>query len=154
MATNAESYDKMKEALKDRPEVKIMIVDSTVGNTGGNNVITYEDVCRSGEATLSLPATVEGSSMFLLPFSSGTTGRPKGVMLSHNNYVANILQLVPYELSKGVTSSVLIFPMYHAGGMKVWLECLYQQLVKILLISVLLLDGAHFMLEEVHLMSS
>merc|ERR1719361_311323 len=103
-----------------------MIVDSTVGITGGNNVITYEEVCRSGEASLSLPVTVEGSSMFLLPFSSGTTGRPKGVMLSHNNYVANILQLVPYELSKGVTSSVLIFPMYHAGGMKVWLECLYH----------------------------
>ena len=47
-------------------------------------------------------------------------------MLSHNNYVANILQLDPYNLAEGVTNSVLIFPMYHAGGMKVWLELLYR----------------------------
>ena len=48
------------------------------------------------------------------------------MMLSHNNYVANILQLDPYNLAEGVTNSVLIFPMYHAGGMKVWLELLYR----------------------------
>merc|ERR1719397_798357 len=110
------------------PEVKIMIVDpgSEARRGEGENVVTYEEVLSTADPSLSLPAPAEGSSMFLLPFSSGTTGRPKGVMLSHNNYVANILQLEPYNLSVGVTSSILIFPMYHAGGMKVWLECLYH----------------------------
>lgn len=120
VATNAENLEKVREALKDRPGVKIMVV----GRGEGENVISYDEVSSTGVGHLPSPA--DGESMFLLPFSSGTTGRPKGVMLSHNNYVANILQLVPYNLSAGVTSSVLIFPMYHAGGMKVWLECLYH----------------------------
>ena len=126
MATNAENYEKVREALKGRPGVKIMLVDSAgEGRRRADNVITYDEVCSAGGGG-QLPSPAEGDSMFLLPFSSGTTGRPKGVMLSHNNYVANILQLIPYNLSVGVTSTVLIFPMYHAGGMKVWLECLYH----------------------------
>ena len=120
VATNAENLEKVREALKDRPGVKIMVV----GRGEGENVISYDEV--SSTPVGQLPSPADGESMFLLPFSSGTTGRPKGVMLSHNNYVANILQLVPYNLSAGVTSTVLIFPMYHAGGMKVWLECLYH----------------------------
>ena len=31
--------------------------------------------------------------VFVLPYSSGTTGFPKGVMLSHHNCVANVFQI-------------------------------------------------------------
>lgn len=35
--------------------------------------------------------------LMTIPFSSGTTGVPKGVMLTHKNLVANVLQAMPYE---------------------------------------------------------
>ncbi len=51
----------------------------------------------------------------LLPYSSGTTGLPKGVMLTHENLVSNILQSVEGELKfyspDDVTLSPL--PMFH-----------------------------------------
>ncbi|XP_041350778.1 4-coumarate--CoA ligase 5-like [Gigantopelta aegis] len=53
----------------------------------------------------------------VLPFSSGTTGLPKGVMLTHRNCVANLKQIKsPMEV---VDDDVLlgILPFYHIYGM-------------------------------------
>jgi acyl-CoA synthetase (AMP-forming)/AMP-acid ligase II len=55
----------------------------------------------------------------VLPYSSGTTGRPKGVQLTHRNLVANLVQ---YEqiTTTGVTDVVLaVLPFFHIYGMQV-----------------------------------
>lgn len=60
-----------------------------------------------------------------LPFSSGTTGLPKGVMLSHHNIVANVYQtLTDGEAGcVGETDTVLCFlPLYHIYGLTVGLN--------------------------------
>ena len=51
----------------------------------------------------------------ILPFSSGTTGPPKGVMLTHTNMVANLVQSSAVETYKGDTF-ISILPMYHIYG--------------------------------------
>ena len=65
------------------------------------------------------------STLATLPFSSGTTGLPKGVMLSHYNLVANVYQTLTAGETGAVSDEdvVLCFlPLYHIYGLTVGLN--------------------------------
>lgn len=62
-----------------------------------------------------------------LPYSSGTTGKPKGVMLSHRNLVANVAQIRP-RIGFGSDDRVLaLLPFFHIYGMTVLLNATLRQ---------------------------
>src|SRR5712671_625154 len=63
-------------------------------------------------------------SVAALPYSSGTTGMPKGVMLSHHNLVANVYQLLgPGAVTFTAADNILCFlPLYHIYGLNVMLN--------------------------------
>lgn len=52
-----------------------------------------------------------------MPYSSGTTGLPKGVMLTHRNLVANLAQAAPLKLSKCGDVVLNVLPMFHIYGL-------------------------------------
>jgi acyl-CoA synthetase (AMP-forming)/AMP-acid ligase II len=57
-----------------------------------------------------------------LPYSSGTTGLPKGVMLTHRNLVANVQQIGrTLQLAPGETTPAFL-PFFHIYGMSVLLN--------------------------------
>lgn len=59
------------------------------------------------------------SHVLALPYSSGTTGLPKGVMLSHRNMVVNVDQALPLlDVHPGETT-VAFLPFFHIYGMNV-----------------------------------
>lgn len=65
-----------------------------------------------------VPVNLE-RDVVVLPYSSGTTGLPKGVMLSHRNMVANVEQcLTAIPIAQDETT-VAFLPFFHIYGMNV-----------------------------------
>ena len=69
------------------------------------------------------PADDPARTLAALPYSSGTTGLPKGVMLSHYNLVANVYQLIGPGAAMLSDADVMLcfLPLYHIYGLTVGL---------------------------------
>ena len=60
-----------------------------------------------------------GSDLAVLPYSSGTTGLPKGVMLTHRNLVANLEQIQAAFPIEPDDALIGVLPFFHIYGMTV-----------------------------------
>ncbi|MES2816400.1 MAG: AMP-binding protein [Pseudomonadota bacterium] len=65
-----------------------------------------------------VPVAAE-TDVVVLPYSSGTTGLPKGVRLTHRNLVANVDQMLAMVCCDAGTWSVGFLPFFHIYGQTV-----------------------------------
>lgn len=85
---------------------------------------SFSNLFTSATAVVPRPDRPSNQTLAALPYSSGTTGLPKGVMLSHYNLIANIYQFLGPGASKlNFADNLLCFlPLYHIYGLNVMLN--------------------------------
>jgi 1-acyl-sn-glycerol-3-phosphate acyltransferase len=73
-----------------------------------------------------LPPPSDPDSVALIQYTSGSTGDPKGVMLSHSNLLANIRAMGMVMEASSADVFVSWLPLYHDMGLiGAWLGCLH-----------------------------
>ena len=129
----------MAEQLADSRAVAILTVGALLpvaeeardlAGASGIPVVTLDEV--PGATTLAAlvieanPAPIVAfdprTHLAVLPYSSGTTGRSKGVMLTHRNLVANVAQASPVVGVAEDDRVLAVLPFFHIYGMTVLLN--------------------------------
>jgi len=98
---------------------KLRSIYTTRQNASG--AMPFAELLRPVRAAIPVPEAPSDRALAALPYSSGTTGLPKGVMLSHMNLVANVFQFIaPNATQINANDTVLCFlPLYHIYGLNV-----------------------------------
>lgn len=84
-----------------------------------NGVKTWLDVIREGkgknrEEVLSIMKTIREDDICTIIYTSGTSGRPKGVMLTHKNIVSNVIESSKVStLERGKDRALSFLPLNH-----------------------------------------
>jgi fatty-acyl-CoA synthase len=91
------------------------------------DVVTADELCADAGPVPS-PAG-EGSDAAFIQYTSGSTGQPKGVLLTHDNLLANIRAIALGLDLQPTDAGVSWLPLYHDMGLiGSWLMCLHHGL--------------------------
>jgi long-chain acyl-CoA synthetase len=101
------------EAIK--PEVESLSTVIVLGKSGRNEHYTYESVLDSGKDQFE-PVDFQDSDLCRLMYTSGTTGRPKGVMATHRNIWHNATNFGKVHFQP--TDTIIVAtPIFHCWGL-------------------------------------
>ena len=129
----------VKEAVSKSGCVEKIIVLSEEGGLGeGKDMISYQNLVKDTGSQFPLNVDLDyKNDIAVLPYSSGTTGLPKGVMLTHYNVTANVNQLFHpqfFDYTSTDCRLLSVLPFFHIYGMIVLLASgLYQGATNIVL---------------------
>lgn len=91
-------------------------VDGTIEGMG-----SYEDVLAAGCAEGPDPGARDVNTMVVLMYTGGTTGLPKGVMLSHRNLLAAIKAILGAGVRLPGTRTLFALPFFHIANWQAFL---------------------------------
>jgi 4-coumarate--CoA ligase len=158
--TQACYYDKVKELLllldnhnkKKKKKKKLVLIDSlppstttTTTTEEDDNHVHFSTLMDADEKELPADVKIDPDDVVALPYSSGTTGLPKGVMLTHKGLVSSIAQQVDGENPNLYYSSedviLCVLPLFHIYSLNSVLLCGLRAKASILLMPKFDING-------------
>jgi|BEDMetMinimDraft_2_1075160.scaffolds.fasta_scaffold06406_1 fatty-acyl-CoA synthase len=110
-----EQFMPQVQAVQAKAPVRAMV---QVGGTPASGTIPYEEL-GAGEIDAPVPLPSDPNDPAVMMYTSGTTGRPKGALLTHANLLWNNIQVLA-ELSVGEDDiNFNAAPLFHIGGLNV-----------------------------------
>jgi len=124
LITHTSITEKVTATLALYPNIQAVV---SIGNDDRGDAIGWQDFLNLSSETNPQQVAVDlEKDVALLPFSSGTTGVPKGVMLSQKNLVTNNISIAGNDAEYMVRASgtsqdvtIGVLPMYHIFGLNV-----------------------------------
>ncbi|MBI5842184.1 MAG: long-chain fatty acid--CoA ligase [Chloroflexi bacterium] len=111
-------FDEMRDAIN---------VEHVISLEGANvsGAESYEESLNQAEGSEPMRPVIEADDAYCILYTSGTTGRPKGAILPHRQILWNAINtVVSWGLSEKDVSPILT-PMFHSGGLFVFLVPLF-----------------------------
>lgn len=103
------------------PSRRIVSLDGPTAEGGQD----YEEVLRSGpEEQMHFPEAGDEDTTVIM-FTAGTTGLPKGVMLTHDSFSSYLLSNVSPADPDLAETNLLTVPFYHIAGLQAALAAVY-----------------------------
>lgn len=103
--------DKVREGMQSAPEVEhVVMVDEPTENAS-----FMQDWFQELPAEFP-PLSLQPDDPAMLMYTSGTTGRPKGVMLSHNNLYSNAVAAARFQKMEEGEMGISALPLNHSYG--------------------------------------
>ncbi|MDP6709106.1 MAG: long-chain fatty acid--CoA ligase [Alphaproteobacteria bacterium] len=95
-----------------------LVLTGRTGTAPPAGALAFADLLRPPTAEISPCTIVPAEEIAVLLYTGGTTGVPKGAMLTHHNIVANTMQFAEwYAFEPGAEVCIGVLPMFHSGGM-------------------------------------
>ncbi len=115
LATVPGCIDKAREAAKGAGIEEIFVFGEAEGATPFASLLERDE--KPPEVSIN-----PREDLVALPYSSGTTGLPKGVMLTHHNLVANMCQMEGLDYFFEEDTLICLLPLFHIYGLVVVLN--------------------------------
>jgi acyl-CoA synthetase (AMP-forming)/AMP-acid ligase II len=111
LLTTPDLLEKARDAARQAGVAEVFVFGKSAGTA------TFASLQSSGAAQM--VALDPANDLVALPYSSGTTGLPKGVMLTHTNLVANVSQVAAAGLVSEEDTLIGVLPFFHIYGLTV-----------------------------------
>jgi len=118
--TDGDLYPKVAEAARGLKNIKNILVKTD--RSIPPSAFSFDEMARGNPVTFDI-VSVNSDDLAVLMYTSGTTGFPKGVMLTHGNISSNVEAGIPAWPTGPEDTMLIPLPLNHIFGLLMINEC-------------------------------